>query len=188
MGFLETLKSDINQTYRFYPGSRMRRIISCLRTPGVHAVIVFRFGQWLKTKGIVIKLMFAPIYLIWSHRIRAAWGIAISPECKIGKGFYIGHFGGIFIAGEAVIGVNFFISQGVTIGVSGQGENRGCPVIGDDVYIAAGAKIFGKIRIGNNVKIGANAVIHKDIPDNAIAVADPGFRIISMSGNNPVIS
>lgn len=78
------------------------------------------------------------------------------------------------------------ISQQVTIGVSGQGEKRGCPVIGDNVYLASGAKLFGKIKIGNNVKIGANAVIYKDIPDNAIVVLDPGFKIISYKGNYPI--
>jgi serine O-acetyltransferase len=50
---------------------------------------------------------------------------------------------------------------------------------------APGAKIFGKIKIGNNVKIGANAVVYKDIPDNAIVVLDPGFKIISYKGNLP---
>ena len=56
-------------------------------------------------------------------------------------------------------------------------------MIGDNVYMAPGAKIFGKITIGNNVKIGANAVIHKDIPDNAVVVLDPGFKIVSFKGN-----
>ena len=59
------------------------------------------------------------------------------------------------------------------------------PTIGDNVYIAPGARLFGKIVIGNNVKVGANAVIHKDLPDNAIAVLDPGFKIISYAGNRP---
>ena len=70
----------------------------------------------------------------------------------------------------------------VTIGRSGHGENYGMPVIGDDVYIAPGAKLFGKIRVGDNVKIGANAVVHRDVPDNAV-VASPGFQIVSLKGN-----
>ena len=59
----------------------------------------------------------------------------------------------------------------MTIGVAGKGEKRGCPIIGDNVYIAPGAKLFGKIKIGNNVKIGANAVVYKDIPDGATVVS-----------------
>jgi hypothetical protein len=96
---------------------------------------------------------------------------------------YIGHFGGITISGDAIIGKCCNLSQNVTIGVSGQGEKRGVPIIGDNVYIAPGARLFGKISIGNNVKIGANAVIYKDIPDNAVVVLDPGFKIISYKGN-----
>ncbi|UVT17875.1 MAG: serine acetyltransferase [Nitrospira sp.] len=116
------------------------------------------------------------------HRIRSKWGIEISRSAEIGRGFYIGHYGGITISGLARIGRDVNISQLVTIGVSGRGENRGVPIIGDNVYIAPGAKIFGKIRVGNNVKIGANAVVHKDIPDDAVVVLDPGFRIISFRG------
>ena len=52
------------------------------------------------------------------------------------------------------------------------------------VYLAPGARVFGKISIGNNVKIGANAVVYKDIPDNAIVVLDPGFKIVSYKGNH----
>jgi serine O-acetyltransferase len=107
------------------------------------------------------------------------WGIELPRETDIGAGFYITHFGGIIISPAAKIGKNFTISQGVTIGVSGQGEKRGVPVIGDNVYIATGAKVFGKISIGNNVKIGPNAVVHKSIPDNAIVVSYPGFKILS---------
>ena len=68
--------------------------------------------------------------------------------------------------------------------MSGQGEKGGVPTIGDNVYLAPGACVFGKISIGNNVKIGANAVIYKDIPDNAIVVLDPGFKIVSYKGNS----
>jgi serine O-acetyltransferase len=102
---------------------------------------------------------------------------------QIGGGFYIGHYGGITISGLARIGSNVNISQLVTIGVSGQGMKRGAPTIGDNVYIAPGAKVIGKISVGCNVKIGANAVVYQDIPDNAIVVLDPGYKIISFKGN-----
>jgi len=99
-------------------------------------------------------------------------------QAIIGEGFYIGHFGGIIISPLARIGINCNISQGVTIGISGNGDKRGVPTIGDNVYIGAGAIIIGKITIGNNVRIGANAVVHKDIPDNSTVVVYPGFKIL----------
>lgn len=126
------------------------------------------------------------MYILLYHRIRSKWGIEIPRTVKIGEGFYIGHSGGITISGAAKFGNNVNISQQVTVGVSGKGEKRGVPVIGDNVYIASGAKIFGKIKVGNNVKIGANAVVYKDIPDDAIVVLEPGFKIISIKGNRSV--
>lgn len=176
-------KEDFFRTYELYSGSMMRRLINCYRSPGLHAIGVYRFGYWLKKQKLLVRILLEPIHLVLFHRIRTKWGIEIDRSAQIGPGCYIGHYGGITISGRAEIGSNANISQLVTIGVSGEGEKRGVPTIGNDVYIAPGAKVFGKIRIGNNVKIGANAVVYKDIADNAIVVLDPGFAIISFKGN-----
>ena len=158
--------------------------MNCLRSPGVHAVIVFRFGQWMDSQSLVSKLLLRPIYFFLNGLVEIMWGIELPRSAKIGPGLYIGHFGGITVAPGVVIGRNCNLSQQVTIGLSGQGDKAGVPTIGDNVYLAPGARVSGKISIGNNVKIGANAVIYKDIPDNAIAVLDPGFRIVSNKGNS----
>lgn len=177
------LLEDVTRTYELQEGGRLRRILVCLLTPGVQAVVVFRFGQWVHLQPKFLRMFMKPIYMVMNGIIQIMWGIEIQHSAKIGSGFYIGHFGGITISGGAIIGKCCNISQNVTIGVSGQGEKRGVPIIGDNVYIAPGARLFGKISIGNNVKIGANAVIYKDIPDNAVVVLDPGFKIISYKGN-----
>ena len=178
------LKKDLLRTYNLIQGSKLKKVIGCYRSPGVHAVIIFRFGQWLRKKNLFIQFLFTPIYLFLYHRSRSKWGIEIPRSTEIGEGLYIGHFGGITISGFAKIGKNANISQQITIGAAGKGSKSGCPIIGDNVYIAPGAILFGKIHIGNNVKIGANAVVHKDIPDNAIVALDPGFKIISYKGNH----
>ena len=131
-----------------------------------------------KEKKYSNRSFLEPCYLFLYHRIGSKWGIEIPRTAHIKEGFYIGHSGGIVISGSANIGKNFSISQQVTIGLAGRGTNRGVPVIGNNVYIAPGAKIFGRISIGNNVSIGANAVVYKDVPDNSIVVLDPGFRIL----------
>lgn len=118
-----------------------------------------------------------------SHR----YGISIPRTVKIGKGFYIGHFGTIIVHGSAIIGDNVNISQGVTIGVTNRGSRQGVPVIGNQVYIGPGAKVIGGIRVGNNVAIGANAVVTKDIPDNAVVAGVPA-RIISMQGSDGYVN
>ena len=75
-----------------------------------------------------------------------------------------------------------FISQGVTLGQANRGKNKGYPQIGDNVYIGPGAKIVGKIKIGNDVAIGANCVVTKDVPNNSVIVGIPG-KVISQAGS-----
>ena len=151
-------------------------------SPGVQAVLVYRLGRWLLQRPRALRLCLDPLYGVLAIGVRILWGIEISRHAQIGAGLYIAHAGGLVIAKNAVLGENCNLSHDVTIGRSGHGESYGVPAIGDDVYIAPGAKLFGKIRIGNNVKIGANAVVHRDVPDNAV-VASPGFQIVSFKGN-----
>lgn len=90
---------------------------------------------------------------------------------------------GIFISKQSVIGKNCVIFQHVTIGSNTlKGSNVGSPIIGDNCYIGAGAKIIGNIKIGNNCRIGANACVYKDMPDNSLAVCAP-TRTIIKDGN-----
>ena len=79
------------------------------------------------------------------------------------------------------------LSQGVTIGQAGRGGEQYSPVIGDRVYIAPGVKIFGKVMIGNDVAIGANAVVTKDLPDNAVAVGIPA-KIVSYDSSGDFVN
>ncbi|OPL11562.1 MAG: hypothetical protein AVO38_15800 [delta proteobacterium ML8_D] len=128
----------------------------------------------------VLKLVF--VFVLYRF-FSVFFGIEINLQAKIGRGFYIGHYGGIFV-GDVKIGENCNISQGVAIGFGRLGTDRfGVPTIGSYVYIAPGAKIFGSITIGNNVSIGANTVVSKNIPDNAIVVGNPG-RIVGYQERN----
>lgn len=134
-------------------------------------------------------------YLYWLHvllkvkliYLMRRYGIQIPYATKIGKGFYIGHFGTIVINPKAVIGDNVNISQGVTIGRANRGKNIGAAVIGNEVYIGPGAKIVGAVKIGNRVAIGANAVVTHDVPDDAVIAGVPA-KIISMNGSEGYIN
>ena len=161
----------------------LKKGIATLLAPGFRAMVVYRFGKWIKRNNKIVQIVLLPLYFLLNQRLKSKWGIQIPLSAQIGEGFYIGHFGGITIASDAIIGKNVNISQLVTIGESGQGDKAGAPTIGNDVYIGAGAKVIGKIKVGNNVKIGANAVIYKDIPENAVVVSYPGYKIISHKGN-----
>ena len=98
------------------------------------------------------------------------------------SGFHIGYFGGIVVNAESVIGKNCNISHGVTIGQGNRGKNKGCSILGNNIYIGPGAKIIGAVKIGNNVAIGVNCVVTKDIPDNSVVVGIPG-KVISQNGS-----
>jgi serine O-acetyltransferase len=116
--------------------------------------------------------------MLWWRHLKVKYGFDISYRTNIGKGLYIGHFGGVVIHGDAVIGENCNLSQGVTIGVLVRGNKTGIPKIGDRVFIGPGATLLGGITIGNDVLIGANAIVTFDVPDNAV-VASPLASIIS---------
>ena len=94
---------------------------------------------------------------------------------KIGKGFYIGHFGTIVVNTETVIGQNCNIAHGVTIGVTRRGKNAVVPFIGNNVWLGTGSVIVGKINIGNNVLIAPNAYVNFDVPDNSMVIGNPGI-------------
>jgi serine O-acetyltransferase len=150
---------------------------------GLVVVIFFRLGH----KATQLKIPFLPVILKIIYAILTILlGIRISFRAQIGRGLYIGHYGGILV-GPIEMGKYCTISNQVTIGFGGLGTNRqGLPKIGEYVYIGPGAKILGKIRIGNNVSIGANTVVSKNIPDNAIVVGNPG-RIVGYQGKNEYI-
>lgn len=144
-----------------------------------------RFSFWMRfCAALRGKWMWLPAYAIALKRFnyyKYKYGMSIPFVTNIGKGFYIGHFGCIVVNPGAIIGNNVNISQGVTIGAANRGDNAGVATIGDGVYIAPGVKIIGAVRIGNNVAIGANAVVTHDVPDNAVVAGVPA-RIISMDG------
>lgn len=147
-------------------------------TQGFWAIIQYRFAHAVyKMRFPVIKQILYCICILWQKSIEVFTGISIPASVKIGKSFYIGHFGGIIINAKAVIGDNCNISQGVTIGVSGLGENRGTPIIGNNVYIGANAVVAGKIVISDNVLIGACSLVTYNADFGDVLLGVPAVKI-----------
>lgn len=150
-----------------------------------------RFSYWMRLcQTLQGSKPWLPLYIIALNRYNHCkyhFGISIPFNTQIGKGFYIGHFGCIVVNPSAIIGKNVNISQGVTIGKGNRGVNAGVATIGNEVYIGPGAKIIGAVHIGDNVAIGANAVVTHDIPDNAVAAGIPA-KVISMKGANGYVN
>jgi serine O-acetyltransferase len=149
----------------------------------------YRYTFWLRfcaylsqnENNIGKKIAFRLVYELF-RLFSIGCNVDITYDTKIGAGLYMPHLTGIVISHEAVIGRNCNISQNVTIGDLKRGERKGSPVIGNNVYIAPGAVVVGKIKIGKNAAIGANCVVNKDLPDNAVAVGVPS-RVISLKGS-----
>jgi len=140
---------------------------------GLWVMAVYRFGRWrysVRYPWLRIPLSF--IYRVLKLLSQILTGIDLPCEVTIGKRLLIEHFGDIIISGDTVLGDDVVIRNGVTIGLKRTGE-RGAPVIGNRVDIGAGAKILGAIHIGDDVVIGANAVVISDVPAHSLAVGVP---------------
>lgn len=161
-------------------------IYNILFNAGYKYTFFMRLSKYLAYKNII----YMPFYLLsrlflWHYTYK--FGISIYFKTNIGSGFYIGHFGTIVVNPNTIIGKNCNISQGVTIAQANRGKNKGYPTIGDNVYMGPGAKIIGKVHIGNNVAIGANCVVTKDVPDNSVVVGVPG-KVISYNGSKDYVT
>ena len=140
---------------------------------GFWALLLYRFGRWryaVRPRWIRAPLSF--VYKLGKFFSEMLLGIELPCEAVIGRRFVIEHTGAIVISGDAVFGDDCVIRQGVTVGLRHR-NHRGSPRIGDRCDIGAGAKILGDICIGNDVAIGANAVVLCDVPDGCIAVGVP---------------
>lgn len=147
--------------------------------------------------SIEVFLTYSGLHAIWWHLIahrlfkrkryfsaraisqfsRFMTGIEIHPGAQIGRRLFIDHGMGIVIGETCTIGDNVTIYQGVTLGGTGKESGKRHPDIGDNVLIAAGAKVLGNIQIGNNVNIGANSVVLKNVPDYSTVVGIPGHIV-----------
>jgi serine O-acetyltransferase len=131
-----------------------------------------------------------PLGMLWRvlwKRCSARYGMQISPETSIGKGFSLIHWGPMVISHVAVIGDYCTLSQGVTIGLSTRGDKRGAPKLGSRVWVGPGAVLVGDIRIGDNVLVAPNAYVNFDVPDNSIVIGNPGRVIESDSATEGYI-
>lgn len=144
---------------------------------GMWVMLVYRFGRWRYTvKPRLLRLPLSFLYKLLKVLSQILTGIDLPCEVIVGRRFLIEHFGDIIISGDTVFGDDVVIRNGVTVGLRRTNE-RGAPVIGNRVDIGTGAKILGKITVGDDVAIGANAVVIADIPPNSLAVGVPA-RII----------
>lgn len=148
--------------------------------PGLHAVIGHKISNFLYKK----KLFFSARLV--SQMFRFFTNIEIHPGAQINGTLFIDHGAGIVIGETAIIGNEVTLYHGVTLGGTGKETGKRHPTVGDGVIIGAGAKLLGSIEIGNNVKIGANSVVLKDIPDGCTVVGTEA-RIVKRPNTNSIL-
>jgi serine O-acetyltransferase len=144
--------------------------------PGVHAIWGHRFSHWLWQRGARLAArVFAEITRIYT-------GVEIHPGAILGPGLFIDHATGVVIGETAEVGEDVTLYHGVTLGGSGTDTGKRHPTVGDRVIIGAGAKVLGAIKIGEDSRIGANAVVVKAVPSGSVVVGVPG-QVISRAGH-----
>jgi serine O-acetyltransferase len=143
--------------------------------PGVHAIWGHRISHWLWNRGARLAAR------TFAELTRILTGVDIHPGAVIGSGLFIDHATGVVIGETAEIGDDVTLYHGVTLGGSGADTGKRHPTVGDRVIIGAGAKVLGAIKIGDDSRIGANAVVVKPVPSSSVVVGVPG-QVISRAG------
>jgi serine O-acetyltransferase len=181
---MRTFSTDINK-YKKYSNGKSSMII-LISTQGLWALFWYRIFNKIYTskKPLILKKIGLLFYIPIQKTMEILTGISLPYSSQIGRSFYIAHFGQIIIHPRAIIGNNCNISQGVTIGISGRGGNRGVPIIGNNVYIGANATIVGKIKLGDNVCVGANSLVFKSIEESITVCGVPAYKISSNNSEN----
>jgi serine O-acetyltransferase len=179
IGLFLQIKSDL---FRYECGTGPCSFVRVwLTSIGFRASMAYRLSRWLKLRCprfLYLPLRFFILLLSFSSEKE------LPSTCLIGSGLRILHGGSVVLNSKTVIGENCTLSQGVTIGITLKGRHPGAPFIGDRVYIAPNAVIIGAIKVGNDVAIGANALVNSDVPDGACVGGVPA-RILSQNGSGP---
>jgi len=174
MAKVRQIAQDLQAVFERDPAATSRLEVFLMYS-GFHALLAYRIAHWLWKSNVP----FFPRLI--SQIARWITGVEIHPGATIGTGFFIDHGMGVVIGETTEIGDYVTLFQGVTLGGTGKERGKRHPTLGNHVVVGAGAKVLGGIRIGDNVKIGANAVVLRTVPANSTVVGNPG-RIVRYDG------
>lgn len=168
--------ATISDMYR-YSDKVSKLVLIFFKNPEFRYLIYFRMAsKYTKINpiGLIVRVLL--------NLNKAKYGIQIPIKTKIGKGLKMNHFGGIVVNQDVIIGENCNISQGVTLGNVSRGKLKGCPTIGNRVWIGANAVVVGKIVIGNDVLIAPLSYVNFDVPEKAVVMGNPA-SIVNYNGS-----
>ena len=159
---------DLDAAMARDPAARSRLDLA-LNSPGLHAIWAYRLGHRLWLRGGAWRLAARLLMTL----VRAVTGVEIHPAAQIGHRFFIDHGMGVVIGETAEVGDDVMLYHGVTLGGRSLQKVKRHPTVGSRVTIGAGARVLGPVYIGDDVQVGANSVVVKDIPAGAIATGIP---------------
>lgn len=167
---IRQLREDVASVFERDPAAR--NTFEVLTTyPGVHAILHYRLANWLWRRGMKWLARLLSTFSRWMT------GIEIHPGATIGRRFFIDHGMGVVIGETAEIGDDCTLYHGVTLGGTTWNKGKRHPTLKNGVVVGAGAKVLGPIMVGENARIGSNAVVTKEVPDGVTVVGIPG-RIV----------
>jgi len=186
MTFRELKRLIHSDLFRYYGASTFLSFLKAyFREAGFRYTFYLRVGEYSHDKMLLRYSIYPVIKVIHKH-LTFKFGISIPIGTKIGYGFYIGHFGGIVINGQSIIGNNCNLSQGVTIGEISFGNNKGIPTVGDNVYLAPGSKVIGGAHVGSFSIVAPNSVLNQSIEQYSVVSGVPAY-LISTNGSRDYI-
>ncbi len=162
------LNEDLETAMREDPAAHSKLMVA-VAYPGVHAVWAHRVCHKLWVTSPALR----PLARLLSQASRTLTQVEIHPGATIGRRFFIDHGNGVVIGETAEIGDDVLMYHQVTLGGRSRGRFKRHPTIGNNVLLGAGAKIIGPITIGEGTKVGANALVVKDVPPNSIVTGIP---------------
>ncbi len=171
------LRRDVEAIQQRDPAAR-GTFETVLTYPGLHAVWGYRVahGLWVRNHKFAARLT--------SAFVRGVTAVDIHPGATLGPGLFIDHATGVVIGETAEVGEDVTIYHGVTLGGTSLEDTKRHPTIGDRVTIGSGAKVLGAIHVGDGARIGSNAVVVKDVPENSVVVGVPG-QVVMRSHPTP---
>lgn len=167
------IKEDIKTVFAKDPAARS--VLEVMTYPGLHALWLHRISHWFWLHNLKLAAR------IISQLSRLLTHIEIHPGATIGRRFFIDHGDGVVIGETTVVGDDVMLYHQVTLGGTSLEKTKRHPTLGNNVLVGMGAAILGPITIGDNCRIGANAVVNKDIPSDCTVVGIPG-RIVRRNG------
>lgn len=175
------IQQDIDAVIKRDPATKTR-LEAIICSSGLHSLMFHRLNHYLWNKNFKLSAR------ILSQISRFFTGIEIHPGARIGKGCFIDHGMGVVIGETAEIGDNVTMYHDVTLGGTtvfdehGKVTTKRHPTIGNDVIIGSGAQVLGPIKIGNNAKIGSNAIVIKDVEPNTTVIGMAAHKVAEFSG------